>query len=89
MNSEYQILKEQKKLNAECDSAHNVEKAKSKRKKDPQTVHSTVTYRLYRADHLGNVNEVTMEEFDEFLSFHPDIKNMIQNPDEIDMTQLE
>jgi hypothetical protein len=30
-----------------------------------------------------------MEEFEEFLSFHPDIKNMIQNPDEIDMTQLE
>jgi hypothetical protein len=80
-------LKEQKKLQ-EGESRQPSEKAhKAKKKKEVQ--HNVSVYKLYRSDNLGNANEVTMEEFEELMVLHPNIKAMLDNPEEIDMGQIE
>ena len=72
-------MKEQKKLQ-EGESRQPSEKAhKAKKKKEVQ--HNVSVYKLYRSDNLGNANEVTMEEFEELMALHPNIKAMLDNPE--------
>ena len=50
-------------------------KAKGKRKDPSSSVilpkTQTMSYRLYRSDNLGNINEVSYEEFEELMTMHP------------------
>ena len=85
------LLKEQKKIQDAPESNQQEEK-KAKKRKDPSTVPSTLpksqtnTYRLYRSDNFGNINEVTIEEIEEILAHHPKLSEMIKNPNSIDIS---
>ena len=68
LNTEYQNLKDQKKISAEqALESNQIDEKKSKNKrKEPGTASNgpktqTNTYRLYRADNFGNIMDVTYE----------------------------
>lgn len=71
LNTEYQNLKDQKKISAEqvLESAQIDEKKSKHKRKDASAASNgpktqANTYRLYRADNFGNTMDVTYEELE-------------------------
>ena len=84
LSSQYQKLKEQKIFVSESrqESANEEKPQKAKRKKDEKlSATSKFTYRLYRSDGFGNANEITENEFDEWIENYPELQEMLKNPD--------
>jgi hypothetical protein len=92
LTSEYQNLKDQRKILTDSRQESNVEERatkKAKKREGGPAVPLKAMYRLYRSDTFGNANEVSIAEYEELLANYPDLQIMLANPDEIDITSLE
>ena len=67
--NEYQNLKDQKKIQNDSKQESNVEdrgaiKKPKRRDINPSTAPIKTMYRLYRSDHFGNANEVSITQYE-------------------------
>ena len=65
--SEYQALKDQRKLQTDSRQESNAEEKAAKKTKKREVGSNQpqkVMYRLYRSDNLGNANEVSTAEYE-------------------------
>lgn len=91
LTSEYQSLKDQRKILTDSRQESNVEERatkKSKKREGGSAVPLKSMYRLYRSDTFGNANEVSIAEYEELLYNYPELRAMLANPDEIDISAL-
>ncbi len=94
MSNEIQTSKEQRKIigdskGVESNQPEEKNAKKAKKREIALTAPTKVTYRLYRADALGNTTELTMQDFEELMTEYPEIDGKFRNPDDIDMSNIE